>query len=60
MSPRPSPILNHVWKGIVIMFYRLVSQVFFYKMVDYVFVRRGSLSVEGQEPVVVYVIMHNN
>jgi hypothetical protein len=26
--PRPSPIVNHVLKGIVIMFYRLVSQVF--------------------------------
>jgi hypothetical protein len=27
VSPRPSPIVNHVLKGIVIMFYRLVSQV---------------------------------
>ena len=55
MSPRPSPVLNHVWKGIVIMFYRMVSQDF-YKLEAYVFVRLGSLSVEGQEPVVVYVI----
>jgi hypothetical protein len=28
--------------------------------VAYVFVRPGSLSVEGQEPAVVYVIMQNN
>jgi hypothetical protein len=28
VSPRASPVVNHVWKGIVIMFYRLVSQVF--------------------------------
>jgi hypothetical protein len=28
VSPRPSPIVNHVLKGIVIMCYRLVSQVF--------------------------------
>jgi hypothetical protein len=27
VSPRPSPIVNQVLKGIVIMFYRLVSQV---------------------------------
>jgi hypothetical protein len=58
VSPRPSPIVNHVLKGIVIMFYRIVSQVF-YKLVVYVFVRPGSLSVEGQEPVVVYVITQN-
>ena len=32
----------------------------FYKLVAYVFVRPGSLSVEGQEPAVVYVIMQNN
>ena len=41
------------------MFYRLVSQVF-YKLEAYVFVRLGSLSVEGQEPAVVYVITQNN
>jgi hypothetical protein len=28
VSPRPSPVANHVLKEIVIMFYRLVSQVF--------------------------------
>ena len=28
VSPRPSPIVNHVLKGIVIMFNRLVNQVF--------------------------------
>jgi hypothetical protein len=28
VSPRPSPVVNHVLKGIVIIFYRLVSQVF--------------------------------
>jgi hypothetical protein len=59
VSPRPSPIVNHVLKGIVVMFYRLVSQVF-YNMEAYVFVRPGSLSVEGHEPFVVYVITQNN
>ena len=28
VSPRPSPVVNHVLKGIVIMIRRLVSQVF--------------------------------
>ena len=28
VSPRLSPVINHVLKGIVIMFYRLVSQLF--------------------------------
>jgi hypothetical protein len=28
VSLRPSPVVNHVLKGIVIMFHRLVSQVF--------------------------------
>jgi hypothetical protein len=41
------------------MFHRLVSQVF-YNLEAYVFVRPGSLSVEGQEPVVVYGIKQNN
>jgi hypothetical protein len=49
VSPRPSPIANHVLKEIVIMFYRLVSQVF-YKLVAYVFVRTRSLRVGGQGP----------
>jgi hypothetical protein len=49
VSPRPSPIANHVLKEIVIMFYRLVSQVF-YKLVDYVIVRLESLRVGGQGP----------
>jgi hypothetical protein len=26
VSPRPSPVVNHVLKGILIVFYRLVSQ----------------------------------
>jgi hypothetical protein len=59
VSPKLSPIVNHVLKGIVIMFHRLVSQVF-YKLEAYVFVRLGILSVEGQEPVVVYGIKQNN
>ena len=56
VSPRPSPVVNHVLKGIVIMFYRLVSQVL-YNWYAYVFVRPGSLSVEGQEPADVLVCM---
>jgi hypothetical protein len=46
VSPRPSLVVNQVLKGIVIMFYRLVSQ-FFYKMVAYVIVRPESLRVGG-------------
>jgi hypothetical protein len=49
VSPRLSLVANHVLKEIVIMFYRLVSQVF-YKLVAYVFVRPGSLRVGGQGP----------
>jgi hypothetical protein len=59
VSPRPSPIVNHVLKGIVIMIHRLVSQVFIsWRLMC--LIRPGSLSVEGQEPVVVYVIKQNN
>jgi len=56
--PRPSPIANHVLKEIVIMFYRLVSQVF-YKLVAYVIVRTESLRVGGQGPDFVLVCMKN-
>jgi hypothetical protein len=57
VSPRPSPIVNHVLKGIVIMFYRLVSQVL-YKLVGLCVVRPGSLSVEGQEPADVFIYIY--
>ena len=59
MSPRPSPVVNHVLKGIVIMIRRLVRQVFIrWRLMC--LIRPGSLSVEGQEFVVVYVIKQNN
>ena len=59
MSPRPSPIVNHVLKGIVIMIHRLVSQIFIsWRLMC--LIRLGILSVEGQEPAVVYVIKQNN
>jgi hypothetical protein len=57
VSPRPSPIVNQVLKGIVIMFYRLVSRVL--KAGGLCVVSPGSLSVEGQEPTVVLVCMKN-
>jgi hypothetical protein len=51
VSPRPSPDVNHALKQIVNMFYRLVSQVCIScRLMS--FVRLGSLSVEGQEPVI--------
>ena len=59
MSPRPSPIVNQVLKGIVIKIRRLVSQVFIsWRLMC--LIRLESLSVEGQEPAVVNVIKQNN
>jgi hypothetical protein len=57
VSPRPSPIVNHVLKVIVIMFYRLVSQVL-YKLVGLCVDRPRSLSVGGQEPANVFVCVY--
>jgi hypothetical protein len=51
VSPRMSPVENHVLKEIVIMFYRLVSQVF---------ISWRLMCLLGQEPVVVNVIKQNN
>ena len=59
MSPRSSLVVNHVLKGIVIMIHRLVSQIFIsWRLMC--LIRPGSLSVEGQELVVVYVMKQNN
>jgi hypothetical protein len=58
MSPRPSPVVNIVYKMSCKMFYRLVSQVYISRWA-YVIVRPESLSVEGQEPDVVHVSMQN-
>jgi hypothetical protein len=59
VSPRSSPVVNHVLKGIVIMSRRLVSHVFIsWRLMC--LIRLGSLSVEGQELVVVNVIKQNN
>ena len=56
VSPRTSPDVNHALKEIVNMFYRLVSQVCIScRLMS--FVRPGSLSVEGQEPVDLLVCM---
>ena len=51
-SPRPNPIVKHVLKEIVIMFYRLVSQVL-YKLV-------GLCVCQAREPAVVLVCMQND
>jgi hypothetical protein len=58
MSPRPRPIVNHVYEmNYNYVFYRLVSQ-FNIGWWAYVITRPESLSVEGQEPDFVHVSMH--
>ena len=59
MSPRPSPVVNYV-SEMNCNYVLQAGEPSFYKLEAYVFVRPGSLSVEGQEPTVVYVIMQNN
>ena len=59
MSPRLSPVVNLMYE-MNCKYVLQAGEPSFYKMVDYVFVRPGSLSVEGQEPAIVYVIMQNN
>jgi hypothetical protein len=58
VSPRLSPVANHVLKEIVIMCYRLVSQVCI-SWWAYVIVRPESLRVGGQGPDFVLVCMQN-
>jgi hypothetical protein len=59
VSPRLSPVVNQVMKGIVIKIHRLVSQVFIsWRLMC--LIRLESLSVEGQEPAIVNVIKKNN
>jgi hypothetical protein len=58
MSPRPSPIVNHVYEmNCNYVFYRLVSQVNI-SWWTYVIIRLERQSVEGQEPDFVHVSMH--
>jgi hypothetical protein len=58
MSPRPSPIVNHVYEmNFNYVCYRRVSQVNI-SWWAYVIIRPESLSVEAQEPDFVHVSMH--
>jgi hypothetical protein len=60
MSPRPSPVVNHIYEmNCNYVFYRLVSQINI-RWWDYVIIRLESLCVEGQEIDFVHVSMQNN
>ena len=60
MSPRPSPVIDHDTCNELYMGSIGWRAKFYIIWKAYVFVRPGSLSVEGQEPADVHVCMYND